>query len=253
MVDLRRYNGVVDAKSRIAFGSGIGALGAIAASAALVPLREQLGPANAALVLVLFVLVGAVIGGRRAGFMVAVVAAMSFDFLHTRPYGSLKIADGKDVLTLVLLIAVGMIIGEIALRADRIRDAGTRRWAGVRRIHRVAQLAADGQAADDVILAVTAELTDTLHLQNCWFERAPYLGVLDAIGETGSLTTREFRYTRDGFELSREGVEIPVRSGDRIIGRFVLIPTPGVGISKDDRLIALALADQVGIVLGRAA
>ena len=48
-------------------------------------------------------------------------------------------------------------------------------------------------------------------------------------------------------------MEIPVRSGDRIIGRFVLLPTPGVGISKDDRLIALALADQVGIVLGRAA
>ena len=243
----------MDEKARIAFGSAIGALGAIAAAAALVPVRDQLGSANAALVLVLFVLVGAVIGGRRAGFLVAVVAAMSFDFLHTRPYGSLKISDGKDVLTLVLLIAVGMIIGEIALRADRIRDAGTRRWTGVGRIHRVAQLAADGQAAEDVILAVTAELTDTLHLQNCWFERAPYLGALDTIEETGSLTTHEYRYTREGFELSREGVEIPVRSGDHVIGRFVLIPTPGVGITKDDRLVARALADQVGIVLGRAA
>ena len=243
----------MDPKDRVAFGSGIGALGAIGAAAALVPVREQLGSANAALVLVLFVLLGAVIGGRRAGYLVAIVAAMSFDFLHTRPYGSLKIADGKDILTLVLLVAVGMIIGEIALRADRIRVVGTRRWAGVRRIHRVAQLAADGQAADDVILAVTAELTDTLHLRNCWFERAPYLGTLDTIEPTGSLTTREFRYTHDGFELTREGVEIPVRSGDHILGRFVLIPTPGVGISKDDRLVALTLADQVGIVLGRAA
>src|SRR5439155_1372048 len=81
---------------------------------------------NAALVLVLFVLLGAIIGGRRAGYLVAIVAAMSFDFLHTRPYGSLKIADGKDILTLVLLVAVGMIIGEIALRADRIRAVGTR-------------------------------------------------------------------------------------------------------------------------------
>jgi Domain of unknown function (DUF4118) len=250
---IRRYNRIVDEKARVAFGSGIGALGAIAAAAALVPVREQLGSANAALVLVLSVLVGAVIGGRRAGFLVAVVAAMSFDFLHTRPYGSLKIADGKDIVTLVLLVAVGMIIGEIALRADRIREAGTRRWIGVRRIHRVAQLAADGQAADDVILAVTAELTDTLHLQNCWFERAPYRGTFDAIEVTGSLATKEYRYTRDGFELSREGVEIPVRSGDHSIGRFVLIPTPGVGISRDDRLIALALADQVGIVLGRVA
>ena len=70
---------------------------------------------------------------------------------------------------------------------------------------------------------------------------------------TGSLTTKEFHYTHEGFELTREGVEIPVRSGDRILGRFVLIPTPGVGISKDDRLVALTLADQVGIVLGRAA
>jgi hypothetical protein len=243
----------VDAKDRTAFGSGLGALGAIGAAAALVPVREQLGPANAALVLVLFVLVGAVTGGRRAGFFVAVVAAISFDFFHTRPYGSLKIADGKDILTLVLLVAVGMIIGEIALRADRIRDAGTHRWTGVRRILRVAQLAADGQAADDVILAVTAELTDTLHLQNCWFELAPYLATLDTIEVTGSLTTKAYHYTPEGFELPREGVEIPVRSGDHLIGRFVLIPTPGVGITRDDRLVAVALADQVGIVLGRAA
>ena len=159
--------------------------------------------------LVLFVLLGAVIGDSRVGYLVAVVAAMSFDFLHTRPYGSLKIADGKDIVTLILLVAVGMIIGEIALRADRIRDVGTRRWAGVRRIHRVAQLAADGQTADDVILAVTAELTETLHLQNCWFERAPYLGTLDTIEMTGSLKTKEFRYTHDGFELTREGCRDP--------------------------------------------
>ena len=85
------------------------------------------------------------------------------------------------------------------------------------------------------------------------YGHVPYLGALDTIEETGSLTTHEYRYTREGFELSRDGVEIPVRSGDHVIGRFVLIPTPGVGISKEDRLVARALADQVGIVLGRAA
>ena len=243
----------MDETASRAFGAAVGGLGALFAAAVLVPVRSSIGTANAALVLVLFVLVGAVIGGRSAGVASAVIAAMAFDFLHTKPYGSLKIADGRDILTAVLLVVVGIVIGEITLRADRIRAAGLRRGSGVKRIHRVAQLAAEGLSAEDVILAVTAELTDTLHLRNCWFERAPFLGTLDAIDDAGALTSHEFRYTPTGFELPRDGVEIPVRSGAKLIGRFVLLPTPGVGVSVEERLVALALADQVGIVLGRAA
>jgi hypothetical protein len=37
------------------------------------------------------------------------------------------------------------------------------------------------------------------------------------------------------------------------MGRFVLIPTPGVGVSKERRLSAVALADHVGAALARTA
>jgi len=48
-------------------------------------------------------------------------------------------------------------------------------------------------------------------------------------------------------------VALPVVGAGRSLGRFVLIPTPGVGVSKERRLSAVALADQVGAALSRSA
>jgi K+-sensing histidine kinase KdpD len=219
----------------------------------LVPFRGHIAEVNVALVLVVFVLLGAVIGGRWAGLVAAVVAGMSFDFMHTRPYNSLKIANAADVETTVLLILVGVIVGEIALRGDRIRAAVGDHRRSISRVHRVAQLAAAGDSVDDVISAVRAELIETLHLQECLFERPPFTKKLPTIEPSGAIDTNVYRYTRGGFELPRDGVEIPVVSRDRTVGRFVLVPSPGVGVSLEERMIAVALADQLGVVLGRAA
>ena len=61
----------------------------------------------------MFVLLGAVTGGRGAGVVSALVAAISFDFFHTRPYGSLKITDGN--------VPVGRLDGR-AFTPDELRD-----------------------------------------------------------------------------------------------------------------------------------
>jgi K+-sensing histidine kinase KdpD len=242
----------VDESSRTAVGIGLGSLGAIVVAGALVGVRDQLGPTNAALILLLFVLLAAIIGGRRAGAVVAVVAGISFDFFHTKPYGSFTISDGQEIITMVLLMAVGMAIGEIAIRADRIRDTTYRRDTGVRRIHTIASIAAAGHSSEEVIAAVCRELTAVLRLDRCWFEPAPYEGELPAIQPSGSIDTNEYHYTPTGFELPAGGAELVVRSGDDVIGRFVLMPRVGVGTALDDRLVAVALADQVSVVLGRA-
>jgi len=123
----------------------------------------------------------------------------------------------------------------------------------LRRMQRIAGLAAGGEGVDDLLLAVTAELIETLELRNCWFERPPFLAGLPRVERTGVVEATEHRYANGDFELPREGAVLPVVASGSTLGRFVLIPTPGVGISKDDRLVALTLADQVGIVLGRAA
>ena len=53
---------------------------------------------------------------------------------------------------------------------------------------------------------------------------------------------------RGGFELPAGGVELPVLARGQHIGRFVLVPTPGHSASLEERLVAVAIADQVAAV-----
>lgn len=224
------------------------------AAAGLVSVRDHFAPVNVVLILVLFVLLGAVVGGRLAGAVSAVVASIAFDFFHTLPYNSLKMDRAEDIETTLLLLAVGLVIGEIVVRADRIREAigGTRRE--LNGLHRVARLAADGETVDDVVSAVCAELTETLGLSRCSYEWTPFVGSYARLEQTGSITgTNVVQYTKHGFELPNGGVELPVIVHDQIVGRFVLIPSPGHGVTVDRRMVAVALADQVSVVLGRRA
>src|SRR6478736_5406576 len=81
----------------------LGGLGALALAALLTPLRETaFGNTNAALVLVVVVAAAASAGGRRAGAVTAIVAALSYNFLLTRPYLSLHVDDATDLMTVIL-------------------------------------------------------------------------------------------------------------------------------------------------------
>jgi hypothetical protein len=184
----------------------------------------------------------------------AVAAAASFDFFYTQPYNSLKIDSAQDIETTVLLLVVGVTIGEIVARADRIRGAVTGGRRELSRLHRVARLAADGETVEDLISAVAAELTATLGLSRCVYEEVPFSGTYPRLEQTGAISgTNLVRYTKSGYELPSEGVELPVVVNEQIVGRFVMIPTPGVGVSVDRRMVAITLADQLSVVLGRAA
>jgi Domain of unknown function (DUF4118) len=238
-----------DQSGRVLIGAGGGAIAALGLASALVPLRSHFAPVNVALALVIVVLLAAVVGGRMAGAVTAFVAAVSFDFLYTVPYGSLKIAHAADVETTILLVVVGLAAGEIALRVDRIRDAVGDHRRELRRVHRIASLAAEGESVDDLVSAVRAELIDSLQLHDCRFERPPFHDAYVAIEPSGTITTDHYRYTRGGFELPRDGVELPVVSRGTTMGRFVLEPSVGHGVSLEQRMVAVALADQLGVVL----
>src|SRR5262249_35051318 len=101
-------------EGRAGVGSAVGAMGAIMGAAAMVAVRDHLASVNAVLILVLFVLLGATIGGRRAGVLSALAAAAAFDFFFTTPYNSLKIDNAEQIETTVLLLIVGLAIGEIS-------------------------------------------------------------------------------------------------------------------------------------------
>lgn len=230
-------------------GYAIGGIGTIAVAAAMVPLRDHVQTANLALVLVLVVVLAAAVGGRGAGAVAAVVAAISFDFFLTQPYLSLQIESADDLETVVILLVIGLVVGEIVVRARRSRRAAARGSDEIARLHRVAELAATGASVDEVVHAVERELQESLALRDCWFEPAPFGRPLPRLERNGAVTgASERRYVQGELSLPPE-IELPVLGRGRQVGRFVLVADARSGASLEERTVAVALSDQLGAVL----
>ena len=218
-------------------------------AALLVPLRDHVQAANLALVLVLVVVAAAAVGGRGAGAVAAVVSALSFDFFLTQPYLSLQIDSADDIETTLILLVIGLVVGELVVRARRSRRAAIRGADEIARLHRVAELAAIGKPADELVREVTRELTELLELRDCWFEPPPTRRPLPRLERTGAVTgMTERRFVSGEFALPSE-CELPVWGRGRELGRFVLVADTREGVSLEARTVAVALSDQLGGVL----
>jgi hypothetical protein len=215
-------------------GLGLAALGPLVVASLLVTVRDHMARSNAALVFVIVVVLAAALGGRWAGFTAAVISAMSYDFFLTRPYGSLKIDEVED------------IVAEVVVWAHRGHRQKKRGQDEITRLHRVAEQVAAGASAQDVLESVRAELTDLLSLRACTFEQPPFGTPLPRLGRNGSIDIPRRRIVRGEFTLPAEGVEIPVLGRGRQVGRLVLEPEPDVGVSLEERIVAIAISDQLG-------
>jgi hypothetical protein len=234
-------------------GYAIAGIGPIALGALLTTVRSEVDNANLALIMVLVVLLAAVTGGRGPGLLAAVVATLSYDFFLTRPYLSLTIDSADDVETTVILLVIGLVVGQIAVGARRSRSAAARGSDEVARLHRVAERAASGAPVDDIVADVCDEIAGLLDLRECRFERPPFgapLPRLERNGAISGLTAR--RFVGAGFALPEEGVELPVVGRGRQVGRFVLEPEADHGAPIEELVVAVALADQLGATIAAA-
>src|SRR5262245_5847303 len=94
----------------------IAVIAPVVAAAALIPLRGDVDNTNVGLLLVVVVVAVASVGQRTAAALSALSAAAAFNFFHTEPYYSLRISSRDDVETAVLLLLVGLAVGELASR-----------------------------------------------------------------------------------------------------------------------------------------
>jgi K+-sensing histidine kinase KdpD len=221
----------------------------VVAACALLPLRSYVLNTNLALVLVVVVLGAAMVGGRTAGFIGAVTAALSYDFFLTRPYGSFTIERGDDVETVVVLGIIGLIAGELVERTRRSEAAAITRRRELDRVQRRAELAAGGESRGRLITRSAEELTEILDLKACRFVPTPPpdgvpVFTHSAIRVPGTVSD----------DVLPGAAALPVRAHGRDLGHFVLVfPTPsfGIGASPDAKHAAVALADQLGVALLR--
>jgi hypothetical protein len=233
-------------------GAGLAVAGPPAVAAALVPFRPSIPAANVALMLVVVVLVAAIVGGRTGGIVAALTAALSFDFFFTVPFNSFRIDTRDDIETTLLLLVVGVIAGEIVVRARRSRQVAFTSRREVQRMRRVAEVAAGSDSPARLIASVRQELASILPVERCWFERPPFPTTMPQLRH-GRVAVPAGDPRIGALDPSPSRlVELPVYGGGVVRGRFVLEfaePTVGVALPTDARATAVALADQLGVAL----
>jgi hypothetical protein len=221
----------------------------IVTAAVLIPWRHRLDTADNALFLVVVIVAVASTGRRAAAALSALVSALAFDFFLTRPYYSFRITRDQDLITEILLLVVGLAVGELAARGRRHRDAAWQGQHQVALLHSVTELAATGKDPEVVVAAAAHELGDVLFLRDCRFTTREPVGVTARVTPAGDVKVGSESWSTGDLGLPTRNIDLPVRSGGWLLGHFLLTPTPGKPVPPDRLLVAVAIADQVGAAL----
>jgi K+-sensing histidine kinase KdpD len=241
MGTFRRHRGAVTNVGAVLLPLGVAAV--------LTPFRSSFANTAAALVLVAVVVAVAVVGDRGAGILATISATVWFDFFLTRPYERLAITHRPDIETAVSLFVVGLVVTELAARSRHHSEAATEESEYVGRIHDLSELVASGAPADVVIERVRTELISLLDLRGCRYEPGPPGRARMRIEPDGQVVLGGSVWGVHRLGLPGPELELPVQGRGQTLGRFVLTPTPGHPVSLQRRVVAVAIADQVGAAL----
>jgi K+-sensing histidine kinase KdpD len=220
-----------------------GLIGPLVLAAVLVPFRDTFATTAAALVEVCVIFVVAVSGTRGAGIVASVSAAAWFDFFLVRPYDRFTISHRPDLETTIAILVVGILVTELAARSRRHWQAATSSTAYVEMIHGVAVLAADSAPVAAMIEETTTSLTTLLSLRSCRFDRALSDPPLAQIQSDGEVAHVGLRWPAREIGIPGPEAEILAKWRGRVVGRFVVTPTPGATVSLEQRIVAVALVD----------
>jgi K+-sensing histidine kinase KdpD len=226
----------------------------VLACLAMVVVRDDIDRSTAALVLVLPVVLVAVIGGTGPATLAAAVSSLSFDVFLTRPYYRAEIHAAEEVEATLILLVVGVAVGQLVARETRSRVRSTVRAGQLDALVAVVTAAARGLSEPELAARAESALTDLLDLRAAHWSPG-YHGVAHPVlSRTGALVDESGpAIPPDDVRLPAAGVELPVTADDRELGRFVLVPAHRVPVSREERRVAVAIADAFGLSLAERA
>jgi K+-sensing histidine kinase KdpD len=223
----------------------------LAVAGALAPFRATLPATDAALCLVLVVVAVAAGGDRLAGYVAAVSAAAWFDFFFTRPYETFDITSRDDIQTTAALLAIGVAVTEIAVWGRRQHVASSNRAGYIEGIRAAAQAVATGTSPGTLTEQICSSLTAVLSLRTCVFQPGMAgIGAPARLEQDGRVTAphQAWDADRDGLPSSID-TELLAEADGFLQGRFLMTPLPGAHPTREQLLVAVALADQAGAAL----
>jgi two-component system sensor histidine kinase KdpD len=146
----------------------IGIAAFFAATVAIAWLETYAGVPNASSVYLAAVVVIALVAGTPGAIVASVAAFLLYDFLFTQPYLTLSITDPAELLSVVLLLFVGIVVGQLAaLQRARAEDARANAREA-RALFQVSRTLATRPSTLSVLPAIARILRESTQMERVW-------------------------------------------------------------------------------------
>jgi two-component system sensor histidine kinase KdpD len=237
----------------------VGIACAVVLGALMLPLRSNISVSTAALVLVIPVVVGVVMGGFVAGSSSVIAGFLIYDFVFIPPYGTLDVGTAQNWTALIVYVIVMLLVAQVVARVDAARAESQRGAEAMRRLYELSELLVGDQSVDELLekIVVTARTMFDVPGVSLLVLEDGRLTVAATSGE--ALSADELR------QLSPDsGLPVSVGTAPRSLGelRTIALSTAGrpVGmlamhnlpVSETDRAVLNTFANDAALALERA-
>ncbi|HWP62416.1 MAG TPA: ATP-binding protein [Candidatus Binatia bacterium] len=257
----------------------LAALGiAVASVAAVSPvvgfLEQATDIENASSAYLVAVVASAVAAGPAAGVASAVAAVAAYNLLFTEPRFTLLVHETADWLTLLLLLGVGTVVGELAGAQRSRAEAAARREREARTLAAASRALVATDSLPETLAAVSILLRDELDLARTWIGLIGADGIEATVADSGpgtgpvasdylvlQRTGGTARWTRvrrpEQRRRAREaGIEpvyrIPIESAGRVLGGLWIVPQAGRGrLGTEEARLLAGVADGIASAVER--
>lgn len=228
--------------------------------------REWLAAANLTMIYLLGVVVVAFQWGRGPAIVAAALSVAAFDFFFVPPYYSFAVSDTQYLLTFAALLAVGIVVSNLASRGREQAHAAQRREMYTAELYALSAELAATSGAEAIVQAIARHVAATFTRGVALFlpvgeELQPKFSTpgfpLDV--NEHAVATWVFRhgqpagYGTDTLPAARARY-LPLKTARRVIGVLAVQPpsTSDGLLNSDERRLLDAFASQAAIALERA-
>ena len=140
------HRGIVGSIVGIALSVGLGA--------AMVPFRAHVSIATAALVFVIPVVTGAIIGRFPAGVASVAAGFIVYDYGFIPPYNRLRVGNAQDWVALTVYAVVMLLVSRVVANLESARSEAQRRTVDAQRLFDLSELLVEDRSVEDLLRTI---------------------------------------------------------------------------------------------------
>src|SRR6516225_1406890 len=264
MLKLLRPQADGDQDSRVALKRAVaGTAAALATMAVLTvamqPLRRSLGIDTAALILVVPVVIGVVVGGFPAGVLSVIAGFLVYDFFFIPPYQTLWVGRSENWAALGVYVLVMLPVATVVAGMNAARAKERRQRTGLRELFAVSGLLLEDKPLEELLPAIVTTLADVFRARQVVL-LLPAAGNLEVAATAGEpLSAEQLRRVVPppgtpgsvGWQSGEQGdlLLLALTASGRPVG---LLALSGQAAGPGEREPLLLFANQIALAVERA-